>query len=352
MVEKLLKMLKKAQENLSEKLPFVLYAKPFSDEVNGIFQKDNSLNFLENFSQSGFVFAPFDDSEKSVLIPFESSEFIQEQWNESQSSESLFSDNPYSESDKNHFEELVKKMISEIEKGKISKIVASRKEDFSPDNLNVFQLFQRMFYKYPTAFRYCFFHPKTGLWLGATPEKLLSVEKNVLQTMAYAGTQKFEGNINVKWEEKEKQEQQFVTDFIVKNLESESEKIELSEPFTSQAGTLLHIRTDIKAVLKNNFSLEKIIKKMHPTPAVCGFPKDLAKSFILKNENYNRSFYSGFLGELNVNKATEFYVNLRCMEISDKKVRFYIGCGITKDSNPEKEFFETVNKSVTMRSLF
>lgn len=347
-------MLKKAEKSLSEKLPFVIYAKPHSVEVNGLFQKDNELNFLENFSENGFVFAPFDDLEKSVFIPFDNSDFFQEQWNESQTSESLFSDNSYSESDKNHFEELVKKMISEIEKGQISKIVASRKEDFFPESLDVTELFQKMFYKYPTAFRYCFFHPKTGLWLGATPEKLLSVEKNVLQTMAYAGTQKFEGNINVKWEEKEKQEQQFVTDFIVKNLESESEKIEISEPFTSQAGTLLHIRTDIKTNLKNGFSLGKIIRKLHPTPAVCGFPKDLAKDFILKNEGYDRSFYSGFLGELNfgTNKTSELYVNLRCMEIQNQKVSFYIGCGITKDSNPEKEFFETVNKSITMKSLF
>lgn len=347
-------MLKKAQKSLSEKLPFVIYAKPNLVEVNGIFQKDNSLNYLNDFSQKGFVFAPFDDTRKTVFIPFESSEIVQEQWDENQSSESLFSDNSYSESDKNHFEKLVKKMISEIEKGMISKIVASRKEDFFPKELDITTLFQKMFYKYPTAFRYCFYHPNIGLWLGATPEKLLSVEKNVLQTMAYAGTQKFEGKTDVIWNEKEKQEQQFVTDFIVKNLEIESENIELSEPFTSQAGTLLHIRTDIKATLKNGFSLEKIIKKLHPTPAVCGLPKDLAKDFILKNEGYDRSFYSGFLGELNfgTNKTSELYVNLRCMEIQNQKVSFYIGCGITKDSNPEKEFFETVNKSVTMKSLF
>lgn len=347
-------MLDKITNSFNAKMPFVIYAKPEKTEVNGLFQRDNELNYLENFSQKGFIFSPFDDTQKTVLIPFENSEIVQEQWNKNPIFENLISDNSYSESDKNRFEELVKKMISEIEKGQISKIVASRKEDFFPESLDVFELFQKMFYKYPTAFRYCFYHPNIGLWLGATPEKLLSVENNVLQTMAYAGTQKFEGTTDVIWQEKEKQEQQFVTDFIVKNLESESEKIELSEPFTSQAGTLLHIRTDIKVTLKNSFSLEKIIKKLHPTPAVCGLPKDLAKGFILKNEGYDRSFYSGFLGELNFgkNKTSELYVNLRCMEIQNQKVSFYIGCGITKDSNPEKEFFETVNKSVTMKSLF
>jgi len=347
-------MLDKVQKSFSEKLPFIIYAKPLSKQVNGVFQKDNKLNYFQDFSQKGFVFAPFDDTQKTVLIALDSSDFFQEQWNDNPIFENQTSDNLYSESDKNHFEELVKKMISEIEKEQISKIVASRKEDFFPTELDITTLFQKMFYKYPTAFRYCFYHPEIGMWLGATPEKLLSVKDNVLQTMAYAGTQKFEGNINVIWHEKEKQEQQFVTDFIVKNLETESENIELSKPFTSQAGTLLHIRTDIEATLKNDFSLGEIIRKLHPTPAVCGLPKDLAKDFILKNEGYERSFYSGFLGELNfgTNKTSELYVNLRCMEIKNQKVSFYIGCGITKDSNPEKEFLETVNKSVTMKNLF
>jgi isochorismate synthase len=348
-------MLKKVQKNLSEKVPFVVYTKPNSNELCGIFQKNRRLNYLENFTQKGFVFAPFDNSLKTIFIPLYDSEVIQELWNQEEEDEYSSSlDTSYTESDKVHFEKLVENMIFEIEKGQISKIVASRKEDFSPNELDIIQLFKKLFHKYPTAFRYCFYHPEIGLWLGASPEKLLSVNNNILQTMAYAGTQKHEGKTEVVWGEKEKQEQQFVTDFIVENLRPEAEKIELSEPFTSQAGTLLHIRTDIKAQLKDNFSLEKIIQKLHPTPAVCGFPKELAKQYILANEGYDRRFYSGFLGELNMgeNKTSELYVNLRCMEIQDKKVSFYIGCGITKDSIPEKEFFETVNKSVTMKSLF
>lgn len=347
-------MLKRVQKSFSEKLPFIIYAKPSSEQVNGIFQRNKELNYFQNFSQRGFIFAPFDDSEKAVIIPSENSDLVQEIWSKNLDFENPFLDNTYSESDKIQFEKLVIKIISEIEKGQINKIVASRKEDFFPQEFDITILFEKMFYKYPTAFRYCFYHPQVGLWLGATPEKLLSVEKNILQTMAYAGTQKFQKEIDVVWGEKEKQEQQFVTDFIIKNLEPESEKIELSKPFTSQAGTLLHIRTDVKAKLKEGFSLGKIIQKLHPTPAVCGFPKDLAKEFILQNEGYNRSFYAGFLGEMNYkqDKTCELYVNLRCLEIQDKKVSFYIGCGITKDSIPENEFFETVNKSVTMKSLF
>lgn len=347
-------MLKRIQKSLLEKQPFVIYAKPHSDEVISIFQKNDILYYLENYTQKGFVLAPFDNTHKTVLIPLNNSEVIKERWCENPIFENLSNDDSFSFTEKSRFEKLVKNMISEIEKGEINKIVASRKENFSPDKIDTIRLYQKMFFKYSTAFRYFFYHPNIGMWLGATPEKLLSVDHNILQTMAYAGTQKYEGMTEVIWGEKEKQEQQFVTDFIVENLKPEVLEITLSEPFTSQAGTLLHIRTDITARLKNDYSLEKIIQRLHPTPAVCGLPKDLAKQYILANEGYDRSFYSGFLGELNIKKSktSELYVNLRCMEIQNNVVSFYMGCGITKDSNPEKEFFETVNKAVTMKSLF
>lgn len=347
-------MLDKIQNSLDNELPFVVYAKPNSLDVNGIFQQDDSLYYLEDFSQKGFVMAPFDNASKSVLLPLDKSIQHQESWGLNNLTDSETTPSSYSETDKQEFERLVSDMIAEINFTKTKKIVASRKETFIPEKIEVTALYQKMFHKYPNAFRYCFYHPQVGLWLGATPEKLLSIMHRQLQTMGYAGTQRFEGTTDVIWHEKEREEQQFVTEFILDNLIEETETIEVSVPYTSQAGTLLHLRTDIKAELKQDFSIQKIIEKLHPTPAVCGFPKQKAKEYILANEGYNRSFYSGYLGELNFtkNNDSELYVNLRCMEIQDKEVQLYIGCGITKDSNPEKEFIETVNKSITMKSLF
>lgn len=111
---------------------------------------------------------------------------------------------------------------------------------------------------------------------------------------------------------------------------------------------------------------------MHPTPAVCGLPKDISKAFILKNENYNREFYTGFLGELNIKErksrnvnrhniendayasvknVSNLYVNLRCMQLVNNHAIVYIGGGITKDSIPEKEWEETVSKSQVIKSI-
>ena len=100
-----------------------------------------------------------------------------------------------------------------------------------------------------------------------------------------------------------------------------------------------------------------LIDKLHPTPAVCGLPKETAKQFILKNEGYDREFYTGFLGELNIDFRTfkkdnsDLFVNLRCMEVEKNTATIYVGCGITKDSIPEMEYIETVNKSMTIRKV-
>jgi isochorismate synthase len=159
------------------------------------------------------------------------------------------------------------------------------------------------------------------------------------------------------------EEQQFVTDFILNNLKNLTSEEIVSSPYTVQAGTLAHIKTDIEGVIKENSSLKQVVSVLHPTPAVCGLPKEAAKDFILENEGYDREYYTGFLGELNkegFNKEelkTDLYVNLRCMqikigaELETTQVHLYMGCGITVDSIPEKEWRESVNKSVTMKKI-
>jgi isochorismate synthase len=175
--------------------------------------------------------------------------------------------------------------------------------------------------------------------------------------MSLAGTQKIQGDKEVVWEKKEIEEQQFVTDFILDNLKELTSEVSVSSPYTAQAGTIAHIKTDIEGVINDNSSLKEVVSVLHPTPAVCGLPKEVAKNFILKHEGYDREYYTGFLGELNkegFNKGeikSDLYVNLRCMQIKDNQAHLYMGCGITKDSIPEKEWKESVNKSMTMKKI-
>lgn len=345
----------KASTYFQENLPFVLYAKPNSTDVMGCFQQNNQLHESIDLSEKGFVFADFKGSQ-AILFPYNESKILTEKY---EVDAHLFHTEKLklSTDGKKAFELLVEKGINAIEEGKFEKVVLSRKETLSEGNFKFMEVYQKMLSAYPTAFRYCWFHPEIGMWMGATPEQLLKVEDSKFKTVALAGTQKFDENAEAIWEKKEKEEQQFVTDFILNELKAESASLNQTEPYTFQAGTIVHLKTDINGVFKSDFDLKKVIKVLHPTPAVCGLPKIVAKDFILKNEGYDRKFYSGFLGELNTNflksnnEDSDLYVNLRCMEIEQNKIHLYIGCGITKDSNPEKEYFETANKAMTMKKI-
>ena len=174
--------------------------------------------------------------------------------------------------------------------------------------------------------------------------------------MSLAGTQKHNNSLDVVWKDKERHEQEYVTNFIVDSLKASVENLNTTKPITVKAGNVLHLKTTISGVLQS--SLKVVLEKLHPTPAVCGLPKESAKHFILKEENYNREFYTGFLGELNMHEkqlrntnrqniendayasikmSSHLFVNLRCMQIKQEQALIYVGGGITKGSNPQHE---------------
>lgn len=346
----------KVKQQFQQNFPFVIYSKPNINSLSGLFQKNNQLYFTVDFAEKGFVFAPFDDKQV-LLIPERESKLIEIQFIPNPIIKNTNSDTFEDELAKNNFKNLVQKAIDTIANGSFNKVVLSREELIDLPNFDLVSLFEKLVNFYPTAFTYCWFHPEIGLWMGATPERLLKANGNKFHTVALAGTQLFEHNNPVIWGNKEQVEQQFVTDYILETIKKLTSEVEISSPYTLKAGNLLHLKTDIKGILNENASLKQLVLLLHPTPAVCGLPKSSAKDFIIKNEGYNRSFYAGFLGEINKNEnlETDLFVNLRCMQIqseSDKiEAHLYIGCGITKDSNPENEWQETVNKAMTMKNI-
>jgi isochorismate synthase len=328
---------------LSGQKPFVCYVKPNECIWNLQVQQTNEI--VPFSGQSGFVFMPFDAGVK-ICLPTEISAFSQGNF---EYLEQKLADKFTSEANqKDTFEHLVSKGIAAIQNGAFDKVVLSRKIVLN-EQISVDETFQNLIATYPTAFRYLFFHPKIGLWMGATPERLVKINQNQFETVSLAGTQLFSESII--WTTKEIEEQQFVTDFIVSEIASKVKNLVVSEPKTIKAGNLAHLKSIITGQLTDDFLALDLITTLHPTPAVCGLPKEFAIDFILKNEAFNRTYYSGFLGEYNSNNQTDLFVNLRCLEVVNNAVNIYVGCGITKDSNPELEFLETENKSMTMRNI-
>ena len=343
-------ILAKASTQYNQNLPFVLYCKPNSDTIIGVFQQNDTLFSVTNFTEKGFVFASFDGS-KLFLIPEKESETCSAIFPKKEITVSVQEPNSPDETSKNQFENLVKKGIQEIENHEFKKVVLSRKESLNLMDFDLIDAFESLVQLYPSTFVYCFYHPKVGTWLGATPEQLVKANASEFKTIALAGTQKDTGSKEVVWPKKEQEEQQFVTDYIVEKLKNVASELMISKPYSLKAGSIWHIKTDISGTLNSSSSLRQVIQLLHPTPAVCGFPKDKSKAFILENEKYDRTFYTGFLGELNIEDKTDLFVNLRCMEIDKAQAHLFMGCGITKDSIPEKEWEESKNKSATMKRI-
>ncbi|MDX1828399.1 MAG: chorismate-binding protein [Lutibacter sp.] len=347
--------IKEIIQTFKSKSPFVVFKKPNEFKLIAYFINTKEIVYLSDFKEEGFVFSPFNNND-TILFPLNKCvkkeiTFKEEDVINNDFKSSFILKNDEDKTSKQKHIKLVQKAIDFIEDGKADKIVLSRMEKITALNFDLEKSFKKMLGKYPNAFVYIWFHPKIGLWMGATPEKLISVEKNTFKTMALAGTQVYKNKLDVNWKLKEQKEQQFVTNYIVETIKPFSKEVKITNPFTVKAGNLLHIRTDISAKLTSKNTLKPLIFALHPTPAVCGLPKNVATKFILENENYDRSYYTGFLGELNIQNKSNLFVNLRCMQLKGDKIHIYVGGGITKESSAEKEWEETENKALVIKSV-
>ena len=247
--------------------------------------------------------------------------------------------------EKESYTRSVKNLIKEIDKGKLSKIVFSKKITLKRPNSNYVSIFKNILDSYNEAFCYFFYTPKEGVWMGASPELLFKKEKNSILTMALAGT-KF--NISSEWGDKEYSEQKIVQDEIIENLSPLCSSVSFGETETVSAGKIQHLKTSFEGTTQA--STIKLVNALFPSSAIAGYPRKTALELISKYELHERSFYSGFLGTCKGSNSY-FFVNLRCLNIKDDKISLYVGSGITKDSDPDNEWIEILKKSETMLNV-
>ncbi len=254
------------------------------------------------------------------------------------------------------YQALVQRGRQAIMEGHFQKVVLSRVQNFPyPEGFEAIQHYHKLQQAYPLAFCYLFYLPGVGIWAGASPETLISIEQDrIFRTVSLAGTQPYQDIplSEVAWKQKEIEEQAMVSRYIINCFK----KIRLREfeeagPKTVVAGNLLHLKTFFKVdMVDTNFPElgTVMLRLLHPTSAVCGMPKDTAQAFIQAEEGYPRDFYSGFLGPVNMNGNSHLFVNLRCMQLCQDTIQIYAGAGITQDSHPDREFVETALKMETM----
>ncbi|RKE82639.1 chorismate-binding protein [Chryseobacterium sp. AG363] len=235
----------------------------------------------------------------------------------------------------------LQQVIKVIKENNLPKLVYSRRKIFTNfHTVNYTESFKNLCKSYPNAFRYLFNNGKNA-WMGAFSEVLGKFNKTTheFETMALAGTLP----VSEEWSEKEIEEQKPVTNYIQNILANYSDNIDQSETYDHISGNIKHLRTDFKTSIQPE-DLDKIIQDLHPTPAVCGIPKDFCNENIRKYEKFPREFYAGYI-KVETDESILYFVNLRCARLYKDSVHVFVGGGITAQSDPEKEWRETELKS-------
>lgn len=329
-------------------LPFVIFSLPHQNHSTAFLQNDQQLVKDPELKTKGFVMGSFDSKQ---LFTIKSDTVLEVERVECSEGEMEFS--IFDFGDRQQHIERVQKAVTHIQNSSLDKVVLARTLK-AHIKAHPTAIYSKLNQAYPQAFTYCLYHPTIGLWVGASPELLVSVTDKQFKTVSLAGTRW--ADLSSSWGTKELEEQQFVTLFIEGRLKELTLSYDCSEVATVQAGNLLHLKQEFTGQLQNA-SLYDLIKALHPTPAVCGLPLELAQSYIKEHEALDRSFYAGYLGPIQQTDASAvpfsyLGVNIRSMKIENDIAHMYVGGGITADSNPELEWEETVKKSQTLSSIF
>lgn len=240
------------------------------------------------------------------------------------------------------YQQKLEKVIHFIQEHNLSKLVISRRKlvDFEAFAVDLNQTLLNLCESYPNAFVYIL-KKDDRCWIGAFSEVLGKFNKKTseFETMSLAGTIPVEES----WTSKEVEEQKPVTEFIKNILKKFASEVTESETYDHISGNIKHLRTDFKAKIEK-FDLENLIAELHPTPAVCGIPKDFCQKAIENFETHPRKFYAGYI-QVETAQTIQYFVNLRCAEFFKNAALIYVGGGITAESSPEKEWRETELKS-------
>lgn len=250
----------------------------------------------------------------------------------------------------NNYLGLVDEAITQIKEKKFAKVVLSRyKEVPVSRDFKTIAFFFQLVDQFPGSF-VSIMRVKGQIWIGASPELLLMKKGDIVSTESLAGTKLSDGSED--WSDKEEQEQQIISDYIAPILSRYVEgNLKIEGPVTKQAGPVEHLSTLLSGSLHSQRAVVHLLQELHPTPAICGTPKEKALAFIQAKEGYSRGFYAGYLGEIQENGDFALYVNLRCGQLKGEQMILYAGAGITAKSDPSKEFIETERKMESLLAL-
>lgn len=194
-------------------------------------------------------------------------------------------------------------------------------------------------------------------FLGSSPERLYRRQHLTLETEALAGTVASGGNDaqaqeNAHWlmnDRKNQHENLLVVDDICQRLQGGAGAMDVMPAEIVRLRKVQHLRRPIHATLLSGDDAD-CLRRLQPTAAVAGLPREPARRFIRDEEPFDRGWYAGSAGYLSLNRA-EFCVALRSALIEEQHIHLYAGAGIVAGSDPQEEWLEIENKAAGLRTL-
>ncbi|VXD21078.1 Isochorismate synthase [Planktothrix serta PCC 8927] len=248
------------------------------------------------------------------------------------------------------FKQSVHSALDLIQAKSLKKLVLSQPIDVvSKKPFNLINSLNNLRFLYPDCYIFSTANGKGQQFIGASPERLISLKNQELITDALAGSAPRGKtpleDINLGQEllnsEKNLREHQVVVDFIVERLLSLGLTPNLTSlPRLRQLTNIQHLWTPIQCQVSANIHLLEILAQLHPTPAVAGTPRDIAQQQIHHYETFDRSLYAAPIGWIDHQGNGEFVVGIRSALLDGNRARLYAGAGIVAGSEPEKELAE------------
>jgi anthranilate synthase component 1 len=255
---------------------------------------------------------------------------------------------------KDQFEEAVDKAKKHIIDGDIFQLVLSQRfsTKYSGDPFEVYKKLRNV---NPSPYMY-FLDYGTYHICGSSPEALVKVDNNIVSTNPIAGTVKRgkdeeEDLANAKEllsDEKEKAEHLMLLDLGRNDIGKVSNfgSVKVSKFMeVNKYSHVMHLVSDVEGTLKDDKDIFDAFISCHPAGTVSGAPKIRAIQIIDDLEDRKRGVYAGAVGYFSLGGKMDTCIAIRTLVFKDSSVHFQAGAGIVKDSIPENEFYETINKA-------
>ncbi|MCT1578463.1 isochorismate synthase DhbC [Oceanobacillus kimchii] len=337
----------------------------FRKRIESLLHK-GTLNGMENPIVIGAL--PFHQQDKGTLVipeEIQQSEVYQNVDN-SLSSDTISSTHIQSIPSGKEYAKAVEKITKEIKEGKLEKAVLGRVLQIDVDKQpDISHLIQNLITHNHDKYNFALNTSEEGkekTLIGASPELLISKKGSIVVSNPLAGSRPRQKDPEkdvliaqeLRHSEKDLHEHQLVVQSVLNALRPFCKKLHVpEEPSVIHTETMWHLSSEIIGHLEDPYTQSiEIAENLHPTPAICGTPNDIALENIRQLEPFNRDYFTGLIGWSDKNGDGEWAITIRCAEIEENTIRMFAGAGIVKDSVPEEEKNETAAKLQTMLRVF